>query len=410
MARSIAVAGIAVLLSCASSAEPRGPGGDHPGVDELPDRPELPDLLVFRDGRRVASAEDFRSARAGELRELLAHYVYGRSPAPPPLLGVEEVARADDVLDATASYREVAIRFQPSGAPALHLAIVTPKGVPRPPVFLGPNKCGNHTVLADPRVRRSTTFVLRACETAENAEAWPLPDIIGRGFAVATFHESDVCPDDADHVGEGLAAHHPVDGDPATRWGTIAQWAWGISRAMDALVNDPSVDGTRIALVGHSRRGKAALWAAANDPRPALVVAHQSGTAGAALFRSPVGETIAAINTLFPHWFDETFVSFAGNETRLPFDQHALLALIAPRPLLVTDGDADTWADPPGARAAVEAAAPVWTLLGSEGLVGDGRGGFSEAGALVWRARPGAHFIGREDWNGFLDYAAVRLR
>lgn len=388
--------------------------GPLPAVDELPENAALPDLFAsFRGDRTAQTPEDFRTWRADELRGLFSHYVYGVSPPAPPAgtVTAELVASADDLLDGTVTYEEYAVRFGPKAEAVLYLSVFAPKGKAKPPVFLGPNKCGNQSVTLDPRVRATSSYLHLDCgKSAEGARGlhatyFPLADITAAGFALATFHESDAAPDLVENVDNGIRQHVAPDAPAATKWGAIATWSWAISRAIDFL--DPSglVDPEKVAVVGHSRRGKAALWAAANDPRIDLVVAHQSGTAGAALNRSLSGESIQAINTFFPHWFDDVFPTFAKNELRTPVDQHQLLALIAPRPLLVTDGDGDAHADPQGARAAVEAADPAWKLFGDAGIVPGPDGLPSREGRLVWTTRPGEHSIGPVDWAIFLPFA-----
>lgn len=388
--------------------------GPLPAVEDLPENAALPDLFLSWKGDRTATTpEDFRTWRSDELRALFSHYVYGVSPpAPPPgTVTAELVASADDLLEGKVVYQEYALRFGPKAEAVIYLALFSPKGATKPPVFLGPNKCGNHSVSSDPRVRASTSYLHLDCgKTVEGARGlhasyFPLSAITEAGFALATFHESDAAPDLVENVDQGIRQHVVPETKPETKWGAIATWSWAVSRAIDFL--DPSglVDPDKVAVVGHSRRGKAALWAAANDPRIDLVVAHQSGTAGAALNRSLSGESIQAINTFFPHWFDDVFPTFAKNELRTPVDQHQLLALIAPRPLLVTDGDGDGHADPQGARAAVEAADPAWKLFGDSGIV-PGEGGLpSRDGRLVWTTRPGEHSIGEVDWAIFLPFA-----
>lgn len=435
---SLVVAGVLAGVACGSD-EPSGAGasggaapsgsssappasssatslGPLPSVDELSDRPELPDIFTSWDGKRQATtAEDFRTWRSDELRALFVHYLYGAAP-PPVAVKAELVAHADDLFDGKVTYDEFALRLGEGDAPPVYLAIFAPAGQPMPPVFVGPNKCGNQSLTSDPRVRATSSFLLSACgPDAEGARgkfasSFPLEMITSRGFALATFHESDAAPDDALSADKGLRPHFVPDSAPETRWGVIATWAWTLSRVVDFLDPSGKIDPARMAVVGHSRRGKTALWAAANDPRIDLVVAHQSGTAGAALTRSLVGESVEAINLFFPHWFNKIFPTFADHEPRIPVDQHQLLALLAPRPVLLTDGDDDTHADPPGARAAAEAADPAWELLGSDGLQLDPATGLPRRDArLVWTSRPGDHHIDEADWQIFLDFASLHL-
>jgi hypothetical protein len=178
---------------------------------------------------------------------------------------------------------------------------------------------------------------------------------------------------------------------------------------IDWIEAEPSLDASRIAVVGHSRRGKTALLAGALDERIAMVVAHQSGRGGAAITRHLSGEPLLSLNAVFPSWFDDVFPTFAGYEDRIPFDQHMLIALSAPRLVLCTDGDEDAWADPDGALMAVRAAAPAWDLYGVPGLL-EASGTPILDGRLSWHLRPGEHELTHADWDVFLDFASRHWR
>lgn len=400
---------VTTLAAC-SQADVDARSVRFPPASALPVRAELPELFVGWDGRRVETPEDLRTWRAAELRALFAHYVYGEVPGAPGPVSVIRLAFIDDIIPGKATYEELEVRFGERAA--LHVGLFAPQGATRAPVILGLNKCGNQSLVADERVRVTTSFVNAPCAEGGasarggSSAAWDIESIVDRGFALATFHDSDAEPDDAAHVDEGLRGTHLRPDGSRYGWATISVWAFALSRAVDALEQVPSVDARKVTVFGHSRRGKAALWAAANDLRIHAVIAHQSGTAGAALARSPVGESIQAITTLFPHWFNDVFPTFSGEEERLPIDQHQLLALLAPRPVLLTDGDADTWADPPGSRRAAEAADAAWERFGDPGLVPGADGMPSPDGTLVWRSRPGGHLVQASDWVTFLDFAA----
>lgn len=387
MRRAILLLGLA---GCGAESAPRV----YPEVATLTEVAALPDPFTpFFDDRPVETADDWRTIRVPELQDLFQHYVYGFRPAPAavtPTVEVEDTDLGDGIL-----YREV--RLDLGGeAPAIHLAVFRPAAASSPPVLLALNPCGNHTLIDHPAVRESPAWTRLECPAGRGgrAERWPIAEIVGRGYALATFHESDVDPDDPDDD-RGLDGVHPHF-DPGvgvrTRWGRIMAWSWGLSRAVDYLETAAEVDGARLLVTGHSRRGKAALLAAAFDARIAAAAPHQSGLVGASPCRDPGGETVALITAAFPNWFDDVFTEFVGQETRLPVDQHLLLALVAPRPLLVTNGEADAHADPPGARRAVEAARPVYELLGARD-------------AIEWHARPGGHSLTPEDWRTFMAFA-----
>lgn len=387
---------VALLGGCGG-----GESEAFPPVDQLPSIPGPPPVL------ESASADDW-SARRAEIAELLDHYVYGVTPESVPATGTE----AAPVLDVEGGrYVEVTVRYGPAAAPPIVLGLFLPEGVSRPPVMLALNKCGNHSLTTDPRIPESTAWAAESCadESGETrgarASLFPVARILERGYALATFHESDVDPDDASDRdrSDGIHSHLPVEGDAP--WGTLAAWAYGVSRAVDYLESSSLVDGARIATVGHSRRGKVALLAAARDPRIAMAIPHQSGTGGVTLSRSDGGESVMAITLFFPHWFTPGFADFAGEEARLPLDQHFLVAMVAPRPLLAVDGVDDFWADPQGARRSIELADEVWELLGSEGAVELGDGTFDLTADLAWTTRPGEHSMVASDWEIFLDFA-----
>ena len=190
-------------------------------------------------------------------------------------------------------------------------------------------------------------------------------------------------------------------------WGAIAAWAWGLQRAVDYLVTDGALDPKRIAVVGHSRNGKAALLAGAFDERIALIIPLQAGCGGTAPSRGKIGESVKQINDRFPHWFNAEFKKFNEQPERLPFDQHGLIALCAPRPVLLSNAVEDTWANPAGQFEMLRAADPVYRLLGTDGL---GAQQIPETGKLLdstlgYYIRPGKHSMTREDWKIFLDFA-----
>ena len=233
----------------------------------------------------------------------------------------------------------------------------------------------------DPKVALPTVWVPERGPGVKNNRAtdagrgtqvdvWAVEEVIGRGYALATFYCGDVAPDHPGHA-DGVFPHFlkPGQSKPGPHdWGAVAAWAWGFSRAVDYLATDPDIDAARIAVVGHSRLGKAAIVAAAFDERIALVIPHQAGCGGTAPSRGKVGESVKRINTSFPHWFDAEFKNFNDQPERLPFDQNCLVALVAPRPVLFTNAVVDTWANPEGQFQVLQAAEPVYRLLGAGGL------------------------------------------
>lgn len=390
------------------------PLGPYPGVDELPEVAELPSLFESYDGTRtVANVGDWEGWRRAELRDLLSFYLYGYAPEREVTVTATPIAAEPDLLPGV-RYEEHELAI--GGLELrIHVSLFLPAGVAAPPVIIAPNRCGNQEISEDPRIRATTAWIGSSCgASAEEsrgvrASQWPIETVAAAGIALAAFHESEIDPDDAETTFSNGVHAELVDEsrDPRLRWGRLAAWAWGISRVVDWLEASGLVDPARIGVAGHSRRGKTALLAGALDDRIALVVAHQSGTGGAALTRSLEGESVEAINTFFPSWFDDVFPTFAGSELRLPVDQHMLIALSAPRLVLVTDGDDDSWADPAGARAAVTAAGEAWSLYGAPGVVTDASGLPTFEGRLAWRSRPGGHELTSADWEIFLAYVAT---
>ena len=397
-----------------------------PDVSRLPARPDLPDPLVTFDGERVTTKAQWVEKRRPELKALFQYYMYGNMPPAPER--VESVVEREDAkaLDGKATLKEIALSFGPPETPKIHLLLVVPNGRKGPaPVFVGMNFHGNHTLLNDPAVRLPTAWMPpgapgvkdnRATDAGRGAECevWALDQSIDRGYAVATFYCGDVDPDRPD-VREGIQPHlRPKNAEPGPHdWGTVAAWAWGLSRAVDYLRGDKDLDKDRIAVVGHSRLGKAAVVAGAFDERIALVVPLQAGCGGTAPSRakSAEAESVKIINSHFPHWFDGTFKEFNDQVDKLPFDQNGLAALVAPRPLLYCNATEDKWANPQGQFEMLRSADAVYRLLGAGGLEAKEMpevGQLSD-GVLGYTIRPGKHSMTRGDWKVFLDYADKRM-
>jgi hypothetical protein len=374
--------------------------------------------------------------------------MYGATPVEPVEASRTVVGEDATSLDGRATRVEVLVSFGPSGArppaavrPSMLLWLYLPNDVPGPvPAFLGLNFRGNQAVESG------------SPESDGRVEPWPLARLVERGYAVATACYEDIDPD-VDDFGNGV---HPLfypDGQDRPgphEWGAIGAWAWGLSRALDVLVGadvadgtdavdgadvaDDSddgpnggrvdrgrvdrgrvdrgrVDGRRVVVVGHSRLGKAALWAAAQDERFAMAVSNNSGCGGASLSRRQVGETVEAITRRFPHWFCPAFASYAGREHTLPFDQHLLLALVAPRPVYVASAEDDTWADPYGEFLAAKHASSAYELLGVEGLAADEMPPLSSPvhSRIGYHIRPGGHALTAYDWERFADAADRHL-
>ena len=397
---------------------------------------ELPDPLVTRDGRPVADARTWREVRRPEILELFRTHVYGRAPGRPAKLtfDVFDLDRAVELFPATATRpagiahvtrKQVTIRLTgQADGPSIDLLMYLPN-LGRPvPVFLLLNFAGNHAVCTDPGIRLSRSWMRssypgvvdnRATEASRGSAAsrFPLDQILARGYGVVTAYYGDIDPDFDDGFKNGVhgAFDRPDAPRPPDAWGSIAAWAWGLSRAMDYLETDPDVDSRRVAVLGHSRLGKTALWAGAQDERFAMVISNNSGCGGAALSRRCFGETVTRINQHFPHWFCENFKRYNDRESELPVDQHMLIALIAPRPVYVASAEEDRWADPKGEFLSARHADPVYRLLGSDGMAVSEMPGLEQPvmSTIGYHIRPGNHDLALYDWQRYVDFADKHL-
>lgn len=387
----------------------------------------LPDPLALPNGKRVQDAETWRTVQRPRLLQLFAREIYGQTPEMDLAISFEPLSYTEDALDGRAIRKEVRVWFQRVGYRShMDILIYLPKQAKAAPtpLFVGLNFMGNHTIHADAAIRLSTNWIPerlpdsegrvvnhRATEKARGTSAsrWPVEMILERGYGVATIYSGDLDPDFDDEFQNGV---HPLGYSPgqtrpaAHEWGTVAAWAWGLQRAMDYFETDAQVDAARVAVVGHSRLGKAALWAGAQDERFAAVISNDSGCMGAALTVRGFGETLAAINLNFPHWFCENCKRYILEPAALPVDQHMLLALMAPRPLYVASADQDKWADPRGEFLALKAAEPIYALFGKAGVGVDEMPAAQQpvGGSLGYHLRAGAHDITAYDWEQYLNF------
>ncbi len=397
--------------------------------------PAFPDPLLMQDGTRVTTKEQWQQRRAPELRALFQHTMYGMQPPAAQVTG--KLLREDQTaLGGKATLREVLVSM--GLEEPVHLLIVIPnQRTKAAPVFLGLNFSGNYGLVADPLVQMPNGWMLEKYSGAPNnragepargkqAEAWAIEQSIDRGYAVASFFSGEVVSDKVELALPQLARllQPGMKADATDAPGAIMAWAWGFSRMVDYLVTVPELDAKRIAIVGHSRNGKAALVAAALDERIAMVVPSQAGCGGTAPSRQsaemaeiqangrPKAESVAVINKSFPHWFAGNFKPFGAEPEKLPFDQHELIALCAPRPVLISCAVEDVWSNPPGQFAMLQAADPVYRLVAGDGV---GAKEVPETGKLLdsrlgYFIRPGIHSMTREDWKVWMDYAVRWLR
>lgn len=380
----------------------------------------LPDPLLCVDGTRVLDAATWEAKRRPEVLELFREHMFGRMPGRPAGMHFQ-VLEEGPALDGRARRRQVRVFLAAAEAePYFDVLLYTPADRSGPvPAFLGYNFRGNHAIHPDPAILLNQHWVPndpahqvtnnRATEASRGTQArrWAVDRILARGYALATIYYGDIDPDFDDGFANGV---HPLFlemGVPRAGLSSIAAWAWGLSRALDYLEQDPAIDGSRVAVMGHSRLGKTSLWAGATDPRFAMVVSNDSGCGGAALSRRCVGETVWRINTSFPHWFCAKFHEYNDHEAALPIDQHELIALCAPRPVYVASAAEDLWADPRGEFLAAYYASPVYALYGLQGpATADSPPLHQPVGEqLRYHVRAGVHDVTGYDWECYLDLA-----
>ncbi|HEV7282564.1 MAG TPA: acetylxylan esterase [Pirellulaceae bacterium] len=411
------------------AAQPAGYNYDESKVPKY----SLPDPLVSESGEKIGSADEWNEIRRPELLNLFEEHVYGRAPSDAVEVKAETLEESDDALGGKAKRSQVRVTLSRDGRSVpVDLLLYLPKDAKGPvPLFWSLNFKGNHTTTADPAVlvpdatihpksadgAPSKVHVQAAkSERGSSADRWAYETIVDRGYGVATAFYGDLDPDYDDGFKNGVHSLFPEYGsdDPKSSWGTIAGWAWGMSRILDYLETRPDVDAKRVAVMGHSRLGKTALWAGASDPRFALVISNDSGCGGAALSRRAFGETVKRINTSFPHWFCDRFVEYNDNEAALPVDQHQLIALAAPRPIIVASATEDQWADPKGEYLSAYHAGPVFELLTGDGFGSDAKelppADQPILSRVGYHLRSGGHDVTDADWAAYLDFADKWLR
>ncbi len=419
---------------CAAAAAWPARAASNGAIADFP----LPDALVDSNGARVANERAWYKHRRPEILGLFAEQVYGRTPKGRVAASFHSGSEDKHALDGKAVRRQVTMRLGGEAGPAVRILLYLPSGAQRRvPVFVGLNFGGNHTVAADPGIdlaevwtqdpaapriagtsNENAGHVSHTASEATRGRAasqWQVEKILAAGFGLATAYYGDIEPDFKGGMSHGVRplffanAQTTPDTD---QWGAIGAWAWGLSRIADYLHTDRGVDARRIALIGHSRLGKTALWAAAQDERFALVVSNESGKGGASLYRRLEGETIEHLNTAFPHWFCGNFHRYNGHPDRVPVDGNLLLALSAPRPLYVASAEDDHTSDPPGEFYSAMIAGRVYELLGGHGLGTDAMPAVNTpvgSASMRYHVRTGRHDVTAFDWEQYLKFAGERF-
>lgn len=424
---------IVLGLSCTES-----PGGrSYPYLD-----PTLPDPLIMENGAKVNTPAQWENTRRQEILDIFNSQIYGKIPEKSSEIYFLIESTENNVLGGLADRFEITLFVFAASTPLIqkissvsevtaigtdyldiHILMYLPNGRTNPvPAFVGLNFFGNQAVNSDPGITITDKWVHNNDEfhiygntgTEESrgarAEYWQAEYLMEQGYALVTAYYGDIDPDYDDGFQNGV---HPLFYDTSQtepredEWGAISAWAWGLMRIMDYLMVDINIDSNRVAVMGHSRLGKTALWVGALDQRFPVVISNNSGCMGAAISRRKIGETVALINSTFPHWFCDQFKQYNNNEENLPIDQHMLIALIAPRPVYVASAVEDLWSDPEGEFIAALNANPVYHLLGTNGLPTTSMPEIEQPvhGTIGYHIRNGGHKVTLYDWQNYVAFA-----
>jgi len=404
---------ITVVLLCTTGAFSREPKERDSDViydqSKIPHY-DLPLLLVTAEGQPVTTAEQWRNVRRPQIMSLFSNLVYGRVPAPSsPIETTFEVKKTDpEFMGGKATRKDVQIRLSNDKGMVemLVLVFVPNKGARPVPAFMKHsfNDTKSHDFDAHPLMR------------GRLRNGWPLGEFFERGYAFVAVYQQDLVGHNEVEFLRGIHRLFYKEGQSfpkAHEWGVLSAVAWGAMRAMDYLETDGDIDHTRVAIMGHSKMGKATLWTAAQDERFAMAISAQSGCAGAALWRRRSGETMQKMVTRFPYWLCRNAWKFVNQEDDLPVDQHMLLACIAPRPVYVHSAVGDTWADPRGEYISAYHAGEVYRLLGKKGLTSESLPTVGKAiidSDVGYHVRQGGHSIEKYDWDQFLNFADYHFK
>jgi len=381
----------------------------------------LPDPLTAKDGKKITSAAAWNNQQRPYIYHLFEENVYGRFPLEKIPLQFVVRETNNHALNNLAVRKQVRIYLNPpANSVYIDLLVYLPAAAKTPvPVFTGYNFTGNHTIANDTGIYLSTSWMPpkakgvvdnRATDSSRGTDTaqWQLREILSHGYGLAVAYYGDIEPDNPDGWKTGIRTTMSTALQiKPEEWSAIGAWAWGLDRIMDYLQQDKAIDAKRIALIGHSRLGKAALWAGAGDQRFAIIISNESGEGGAALSKRWYGETVAIINQHFPHWFVANYKKYNDNTAALPVDQHMLLSLMAPRPLYVASAEGDQWSDPRGEFLSARHADPVYALFNKKGIGTDSMPALHQpVGQTVrYHIRAGKHDVTLYDWQQYLRFA-----
>jgi len=387
----------------------------------------LPDPLIMLNGDTVENAEMWKEERRPEVLQLFEENVYGKMPGELNISSFEVIEESGKALNNQAIRKQVLLKFKRQDKELeVNILIYLPKNIEKTPIFLSYNFNGNHTTTTEEEVFISKSWVFniekdgindqKASEASRGnrTNRWKIEKIIASGYGLATIYYGEIDPD-KDDFSDGI---HPFFySENQTRpgsneWGSIAAWAWGLSKAMDYFEKDNDIDQDKVAVMGHSRLGKTSLWAGATDERFALVVSNNSGCGGAAISRREIGETVKRMNTKFPHWCCANYDAYNDSVNELPVDQHMLIALMAPRPVYIASAENDKWADPKGEFLSALYATPVYNLFDKEGITNDEMPKINQPiqNTIGYHIRTGKHDVTDYDWEQYIKFANKHLK
>ena len=387
----------------------------------------IPDPLTTFSGEKITTSDDWIEKRRPELFEFFENKVYGKVPDSLDSISFKLLEENKNALNGKARRKQVEVTLI-KNEKSIHFTILIylPRNSSATPIFLGYNFFGNHSITTDTNVIISEAWAMNSVAMNINehrlteasrglrAHRWAIEKIIDGGFGLATIYNGEIDPDKNDLMDgiHNLFYREGQERPENNEWGSLSAWAYGYSRALDYFEQDNDIDASKVIVFGHSRLGKAALWAGASDQRFAGIISNDSGCGGAALSKRRFGETINVINTSFPHWFCSNFKNYNNNEEALPIDQHQLLTLIAPRPLYVASAKEDEWADPKGEFLSAYHASSVYALFDKQGI---NTNKMPEVHtpihkSVAYHIREGKHDVTDYDWQQYITWASELLK
>lgn len=355
----------------------------------------LPELLRFEDGRIVKNKRQWENGRRAEVLRIFEDHMYGQVPKDFDKIDFEIVNEDENAMGGMACLKEVRINVSRNGNTVpINFIMFVPKNAKKPGLFL----LINHRGIENTDPSRKT-----------KSDYWPAEMVVERGYAIGAFHVSDVADDNKNTWKDDILTKlYPEQIGKDNGMKALGAWGWGASRIMDYLQKDKSIDPKKVAVIGHSRSGKAALWCGAQDPRFSIAISNESGCGGAALERRDYGETLKIMNKAFPHWLADKNLEYVDNVDAMPFDQHMLMALIAPRAVCVGSAQEDRWADPKGEFLSLKYAEPVFELYNISPLPAKDHPPVDtpvQSTHMSYHMRSGKHNLTPYDWQQYMNFA-----